>query len=436
MRLALFAEMMKGKPWTPATLKAVGGTEGVGVTFLEETFSAADRPAGTPLSPEGGPGRPEGPAARSRHRHQGPHAVARASCWKRRATPSRPRDFDDLIRILDGELRLITPTDPEGDGAEAPASPAPAGAKYYQLTHDYLVPLAAGLADPQAEGDAAGPGRAAAGGTLASWTAKPEGRHLPSVWEWAEHPAVHPRRDWTEPQRRDDEAGGKDAWPDGPGRPGLDRPAVVGAAEARGSRGLRGSSGRFARPRPRMSRDHQALEGLRRWADPELRRVPGNQSRPPGEHLHASMALLADDPSQPEYLTGRSAHRIDDRASRATRVAAAAPVDAGPPALVRARFREARRATLLPAASTLALYVPEGSRWPEHAPKVAELLVRSPLFLESWIDLFRPARAALTPPLAAILRDHDPHRKESEASWPPLSSPITSAINPTSWPIS
>ena len=76
VRLALFAEMMKGKAWTPATLKEVGGTEGVGVTFLEETFSAATAPPGTPLSPESGPGRPESPAARIRHRHQGPHAVA------------------------------------------------------------------------------------------------------------------------------------------------------------------------------------------------------------------------------------------------------------------------------------------------------------------------------------------------------------------------
>jgi len=25
----------------------------------------------------------------------------------------RPKDFDDLIRILDSEIRLITPTDPE-----------------------------------------------------------------------------------------------------------------------------------------------------------------------------------------------------------------------------------------------------------------------------------------------------------------------------------
>jgi serine/threonine protein kinase len=37
VRLALFAEMMKGKSWTPATLKEVGGTEGVGVAFLYET---------------------------------------------------------------------------------------------------------------------------------------------------------------------------------------------------------------------------------------------------------------------------------------------------------------------------------------------------------------------------------------------------------------
>ena len=44
VRLALFAEMMKGKPWTPATLREVGGTEGVGLTFLEETFSASTAP--------------------------------------------------------------------------------------------------------------------------------------------------------------------------------------------------------------------------------------------------------------------------------------------------------------------------------------------------------------------------------------------------------
>ncbi len=33
VRLALFAEMMKGKPWAPSTLKEVGGTKGVGSHF-------------------------------------------------------------------------------------------------------------------------------------------------------------------------------------------------------------------------------------------------------------------------------------------------------------------------------------------------------------------------------------------------------------------
>ncbi len=40
VRLALFAEMVKRKPWIPATLREVGGMDGVGVTFLEETFSS------------------------------------------------------------------------------------------------------------------------------------------------------------------------------------------------------------------------------------------------------------------------------------------------------------------------------------------------------------------------------------------------------------
>src|SRR5262249_35007022 len=44
VRRALFGEMMKSRPWTRATLKEVGGTEGIGVTFLEETFSAATAP--------------------------------------------------------------------------------------------------------------------------------------------------------------------------------------------------------------------------------------------------------------------------------------------------------------------------------------------------------------------------------------------------------
>ena len=44
VRLSLFAEMVKGRPWTPATLREIGGAEGVGVAFLEETFSSPTAP--------------------------------------------------------------------------------------------------------------------------------------------------------------------------------------------------------------------------------------------------------------------------------------------------------------------------------------------------------------------------------------------------------
>src|SRR5712692_9281592 len=105
--------MMKGKSWTPAALKTVGGAEGVGVTFLEETFSAATAP------PEH---RVHQKAARAVLKALLPesgtdikgHMRSHANLLAASGYASRPRDFEDLLRILDSEIRLITPTDPEG----------------------------------------------------------------------------------------------------------------------------------------------------------------------------------------------------------------------------------------------------------------------------------------------------------------------------------
>ena len=112
VRLALFAEMVKGKPWTPATLRQVGGTEGVGVTFLEETFSASTAPPPHRLHQKR-PGRCLKPAARSgtdMKGHMRSHQELHERGWIRQ---SRPGSLTDLLHILDSELRLVTPTDPE-----------------------------------------------------------------------------------------------------------------------------------------------------------------------------------------------------------------------------------------------------------------------------------------------------------------------------------
>src|SRR5262249_56252413 len=102
VRLALFAEMVKGKPWPPATLKEVGGAEGVGVRFLEETFSArtanprhrlhqhAAQGVLRALLPEQG-----SDIKGTMRNHQ---ELLEASGYA-----SRPGDFDELLRLLDGE---------------------------------------------------------------------------------------------------------------------------------------------------------------------------------------------------------------------------------------------------------------------------------------------------------------------------------------------
>ena len=139
VRLALFAEMMKGKPWTPATLIEVGGTQGVGVTFLEETFSTST------ASPEH---RLHQKAARAVLKsllpESGTDIKGNMRSYQQLLELSgygnRPKEFEDLTRILDSEIRFITPTDPEGTlGDDDPQAAVDGGQKYYQLTHDYLV---------------------------------------------------------------------------------------------------------------------------------------------------------------------------------------------------------------------------------------------------------------------------------------------------------
>jgi formylglycine-generating enzyme required for sulfatase activity len=181
IRLALFAEMMKGKPWTPTSLEEVGGTKGVGVTFLEEAFSAQTNPQHrlhqkaaravlNALLPESGTD------------IKG-HMRSYADLLDASGYESRPKDFDDLVRILDSEIRLITPTDPEGTGDDSP-SKAISGQKYYQLTHDYLVhSLRDWLTRKQRE-TRRGRAELRLVERAALWQAKSENRHLPSWWEY------------------------------------------------------------------------------------------------------------------------------------------------------------------------------------------------------------------------------------------------------------
>lgn len=200
VRLALFADMVKGKVWTPVTLKEIGGTEGVGVTFLEETFSTASAPPEHRLHQK---------AARAVLKDLLPdsgtdikgHMRSHGELLEASGYSSRPRDFDDLVRILDGEIRLITPTDPEGTADESSLK-ARSGQKYYQLTHDYLVhSLRDWLTRKQRE-TRRGRAELRLAERSALWQAKPENRHLPSWWEYLTAVWLVPAKNRTAPQQK------------------------------------------------------------------------------------------------------------------------------------------------------------------------------------------------------------------------------------------
>ena len=201
VRLSLFAEMIKSKPWTPETLLAVGGTEGIGVNFLEETFSssqtnprhrlhaAAARAVLKSLLPE------LGTDIKGHMRSQ--QELLEASGYT-----NRPSDFTDLLRILDGELRLITPTDPEGDSLSDDTSRnSSLATRYYQLTHDYLVPsLREWLTRKQKE-TCKGRAELKLEERAAIWNSKRENKQLPTLGEWLSIRTLTAANRWTEPQR-------------------------------------------------------------------------------------------------------------------------------------------------------------------------------------------------------------------------------------------
>ena len=199
VRLALYAEMMKGKPWAPSTLKEVGGTKGVGVTFLEETFSASTAPPEHRLHQKAAQAALKAllPVTGTDIKGQ---MRSRQELLEASGYADRPGDFDDLIHILDPELRLVTPTDPEGSSSGGQKTTA--SGQYYQLAHDYLVhSLRDWLTRKQRE-TRRGRAELRLAERSSLWNSKPENRHLPSPAEWANIRLLTKRRDWTEPQRR------------------------------------------------------------------------------------------------------------------------------------------------------------------------------------------------------------------------------------------
>jgi len=402
VRLALFAEMVKGKPWTPATLKEVGGTEGIGLAFLEETFSASTAPPEHRLHQKAVQSVLEALLPETGTDIKG-QMRSRQELLEASGYANRPREFDDLIHILDPELRLITPTDPEGASSEGQKTTP--SRQYYQLAHDYLVhSLRDWLTRKQRE-TRRGRAELRLAERAALWNAKPENRHLPSALEWANIRLLTRKKEWKEPQRRMMKRAGRVHGLRMLGLVTLVSLITWGGIEGYGT--LRASALVESLQKvgtPEVPAIVEQLSGYRRWADRRL--VLSLQSNDEREHLHASLALLPVDASQVDYLFNRllkatpgelpvlrdalNAHRSTLARKLWTVLDSAKPDDDA----------------LLPAASALASYGPDDARWEAVGGKVAQKLVSvNSLLLRPWIDALHPVRGKLTVPLETIFRD-------------------------------
>jgi formylglycine-generating enzyme required for sulfatase activity len=430
VRLSLFAEMVKGKPWTPTTLKEVGGAEGIGVTFLEETFSA--------------------PSANRKYRshQQGATAILKAllpehgSDIKGQMRPlpelmiaagyqDRNQDFAELLRILDGELRLITPADQQVAAAKIAHAAAPAAdsGHYYQLAHDYLVPaLREWLTRKQRE---TGRGRAELRleERAALWSIKPENRFLPSVLEYVRIQLLTRRRDWTAGQSHMMRRAGRVYALRGSmllllgivlGFSGVTlRNRLAEQQYAQQAEGL--VNGLLKADIAQVPDMVQELASYRPWADPLLRQACRDHLPHSAERLHAALALLPVDAGQVDYLRERLL-ASDPMSFPTLRDALLGHRDRLNELLWGVlEDRAAPAAERFQAACALATYAQNDSgefetRWQKLGSWIADrmvaTLIQNPSNYAAVVDALRPARREMLKPLAAIFRAAD--RGESE----------------------
>ena len=194
-RLSLLAEVVRNRPWTPATLKELGGVGGIGVTFLTETFDA-------PTSPPSYHAHRVGAGSVLQALLPPPSSVLKAAARPvaelceaaRAAAPSD--DFRELLRILDQELKLISVVDTQSSPSE-PFQGLLANGPYYQLAHDDLVEPIRQWVERKEQSSRTGRARLRLGMIAFAWKQRPVPRSLPSLPEWVSILAATRPARWT-----------------------------------------------------------------------------------------------------------------------------------------------------------------------------------------------------------------------------------------------
>ncbi|MGE3804714.1 MAG: SUMF1/EgtB/PvdO family nonheme iron enzyme, partial [Gemmataceae bacterium] len=412
VRLALFAEMIKGKPWTLKTLKEIGGTEGVGLAFLEETFSSsptlrhherAARAILKALLPA------QGSAIKG-------SMLSKQELLDKSGYAHRPTDFEALTRILDAELRLITPTDPQA-GDEASARQG----EYFQLTHDYLVQSLRDWLTRKQRETRRGRAELLLTERATFWNSKPETRFLPTTAEWLRILLFTRRHGWLPTQRKMMQQATRFHLIRGGVWLSLLAAVLLVSFYAR-ARFLDDKNSAQATQlvgaiqNARTDEVPGLLEQIspyRQWADPLLRRAVAATPPQSRQHLHCRLALLPIEPEQAEHLLPHVLHGEPPELLVIARILQTRP------APLRQQFVE-RLWNAFEAnqgfpqerfrvACVLASHDARHPRWPDVAELLLEQLLdlaqRNPSHYATLLELLGPLQAHLLPLLEQATRD-------------------------------
>ena len=189
IRLSVFAEMVKGRSWSIETLEKMGGTVAIGAAFLEDSFGSSAPPQYrahassarkilTSLMPE------SGTSIKGASRSQ------RELC-KASELEFEHQEFAEVLRILDQDLRLITPTE-RADSDRTDLN--------FSLTHDFLVPSLREWLTREKKSTWTGRTELMLAERAHEWSLKNTNRSLPTIFEFGKILALTRSRDWNESQ--------------------------------------------------------------------------------------------------------------------------------------------------------------------------------------------------------------------------------------------
>ena len=404
VRLALFAEMFKGRDWVPSSLEAVGGTQGVGIAFLDEVVGdKASRQLqvyskrATAILKALLPG--QGTDIKGNMR-------SATELMKASGLTDRPREFKEVIDILDHRLRLITPT--ESDSLDTPNDKGEES--FYQLTHDYLVPAMRRWLTRKQRSTMSGRARLRLAERATIWKEKQDAKLIPGLFEYVQFRILTSKDDWN----KSESALMEKAYQTNAVRfavwvmlIGAVAFTVYQAVMRFNANSLRNTL--YAAEVSELPGIIQSMDQYSNWVDAyleddlkdgrasevgpdQMRALLAVSTRHPDYHSQLQHYLIESEPA--ELLLVRENLKSSGDLQKITDLMWTAAVD-----IDSTQFKRP-----LNAAGALAAFAPDDARWQQIADSVAKGLVKIRLTkLPDWTKVFRPVKAHLIQPLKSLM---------------------------------